>query len=226
MHLLRLISKKNLELSIEPARQNTKWFDEQLKSLRSSLEDAQARLTEFQQLKGIVALDERLDTETLRFKELSSQLVAAQAETYDVNSRQLGKNHPQFRRAVKREESIKESLAKQKIKLLDLKKQRDELMVLARDAENRQRTYDAAVQRYYQSSLESQFNLTNIAILTKAIEPIETIGPFWGRNMILSMFLGLLLGVGFAYLFELFDRRVRDESDLSDALGVPVLCSF
>ena len=78
----------NLELKIEPARQTTAFYDEQVKQLRDNLEKAQGKLSEYQQKKGLVASDERIDVETARLAELSSQLVAAQGQTYDSTSRQ------------------------------------------------------------------------------------------------------------------------------------------
>ena len=71
----------NLQMITNPARKSNTWFDAQLNSLRNSLEDAQSRLTDYQQKEGIVSSDERLDTENSRLKELSSQLVAAQQAT-------------------------------------------------------------------------------------------------------------------------------------------------
>jgi len=68
----------NLQMMIDPARKTEVWFNEQLKTLRARLEDAQSRLTNFQRQEGIVAKDERLDTETSRLQSLSSQLVATQ----------------------------------------------------------------------------------------------------------------------------------------------------
>ncbi len=78
----------NLELKLEPARQTTAFYDEQIKQLRDALEKAQTKLSEYQQKKGLIASDERIDVETGRLAELSSQLVAAQAQTYDSTSRQ------------------------------------------------------------------------------------------------------------------------------------------
>jgi chain length determinant protein EpsF len=78
----------NLELKVEPAKQTTAFYDEQIKQLRGTLEKAQAALSDYQQKKGLVASDERIDVETARLAELSSQLVAAQAQTYDTTSRQ------------------------------------------------------------------------------------------------------------------------------------------
>lgn len=78
----------NLELKVEPAKQTTAFYDDQIKQLRGTLEKAQAALSDYQQKKGLVASDERIDVETARLAELSSQLVAAQAQTYDTTSRQ------------------------------------------------------------------------------------------------------------------------------------------
>ena len=78
----------NLELKVEPAKQTTAFYDDQIKQLRGTLEKAQNALSDYQQKKGLVASDERIDVETARLAELSSQLVAAQAQTYDSTSRQ------------------------------------------------------------------------------------------------------------------------------------------
>lgn len=77
----------NLELKVEPARQNAAWFEEQTRSLRDKLEVAQNALSSHQQKTGIVATDERLDYETSKLNELSSQLTFVQGQTADSLSK-------------------------------------------------------------------------------------------------------------------------------------------
>ena len=278
----------NLELKVEPARQTSAWYDGKIKELRLALEQAQTRLTDYQREKGLFASDERLDVETSRLAEISSQLVMAQAQTFDSTSRQkqssdalpeimnspvvqglradiaraeskiaelaekVGKNHPQFQRseaelvslreklageirtatrgvsstakvAQQREGDLRGSLAAQKSRVLDLKQKRDELTVLVHDVENAQRTYDVALQRQNQTSLESQSNQTDVAILNPAMPPTEASSPKVMLNVILSVFLGSLLGIGLAFLMEMIDRRVRSSDDLITGLDIPVL---
>jgi uncharacterized protein involved in exopolysaccharide biosynthesis len=76
----------NLEMVINPARKSKVWFDEQLKSLRGRLEEAQAKLTAYQQQEGIVSSDERIDIETSQLRSLSDQLTAAQETTRNAES--------------------------------------------------------------------------------------------------------------------------------------------
>jgi polysaccharide biosynthesis transport protein len=78
----------NLQLKTEPARQAAAWFDQQIKGLRLDVERAQSKLSAYQKEHGIAFSDERLDMESTRLSDLSSQLVMAQAQTYDSTSRQ------------------------------------------------------------------------------------------------------------------------------------------
>lgn len=77
-----------VELKVEPAKQYARWFADQGKLQRENFEKAQARLSEFQQRRGIVAKDETLDTETHRLADLMTQLTALQAQTADASSKE------------------------------------------------------------------------------------------------------------------------------------------
>lgn len=212
-----------LELSMEPARRSAGWFDLQLTELRERLENAQSRLTGYQQEKGIIAIDERLDTETSRLAELSKSLIAAQANLVDVQNRQLGRNHPEYRRAVGRERSSSEAVARQKRRLLELKGQRDELGALVRELENEQRNYDATLQSYYQTRLESQFNQTRIAVLSPAVVPQRPVSPNVILNIASAIFLGMLLGIAMAIFGEILRPKIRTDEDVRNLMGVEVL---
>lgn len=75
--------KTSLELRTEPARRFSQWYDSQLQQLRNKLATARSSLSEFQKDKGIVAVDERLDVENERLRELTSMLVAAQGRSLE-----------------------------------------------------------------------------------------------------------------------------------------------
>jgi succinoglycan biosynthesis transport protein ExoP len=82
----------SLELRTSPARQSKDFFDANVKSSRAALETAQARLSAYQQQQGILVTSERLDIETARLNELSSQLVMMQSAVADSSSRQQAAN--------------------------------------------------------------------------------------------------------------------------------------
>jgi succinoglycan biosynthesis transport protein ExoP len=75
-----------LQLRTEPTREAAAWFDEQLKTLRAQVNQAQTKLSAYQKQKGVVAED-RIDHESTRLAELQTQLLAARNATYDAVSR-------------------------------------------------------------------------------------------------------------------------------------------
>ena len=51
----------------------------------------------------------------------------------------------------------------------------------------------------------------------------EQIAPTPKRNAMLGVAFGLLLGIAAAFIWEALDRRVRDETEVEAALGIPLL---
>lgn len=122
-----------------------------------------------------------------------------------------------------REAETRAALDAQRSKVLRLKALRDEAVTMQRSVEAAQRAYDQVMQRMNQSNLESQLNQTNISVLSPADEPTEHSSPKIILNILVSVFVGTLLGVTFAILRELTDRRVRTLDDLTSGLDIAVL---
>jgi succinoglycan biosynthesis transport protein ExoP len=283
--------KITVQLKTQPAKKASSYFNEQTKQLRDNLEAAQARLSKYQQEKGIVSLDNnRVDVELSRLNELSAQLVQAQTAAMEGNSRQAaagsalsspdvannaliqqmranlataegkfadtsqryGRNHPQYMAAQaelgkvraelnaalgtvsrsvganaqvmrQREAELREAVAQQKAKVLELNRSRDELGVMLKDLDSAQRAFDAASQRFSQTRIEAQSEQSDISLLNPAVAPTEPSGPRVLLNTLVGILAGTVLGVGLALLLELLNRPVRSPSDVKDMLGIPVL---
>jgi len=279
-----------VQLKVEPSQSAAGFLGLQTKARRDNLEQAQARLSKYQQEKGLTSGIEGLDVENARLNELSAQLVMAQSQAIEASSRQLGtrgnaaespdvafsplvqglrgdiarsetklaelsqrldKNHPLYKSAQaelvklksqlqeeirsttasvkgtasnqrQREAELRTQVAKQKVRVLQLNQARDQLTVLQRDVESAQRALEAVNQRFTQTSLEGQANQTDVAVLNPAIAPLRHSSPRVFLNVLLSIFLGGLLGIGAGLLAEAMDRRVRSREDISDAIDIPV----
>ncbi len=77
-----------VELRAEPAKRYTSFFDSRAAELRTALETAQSKLSEYQSKKGLLANEERFDVESARLSELSTQLVMLQALAAESGGRQ------------------------------------------------------------------------------------------------------------------------------------------
>ena len=96
-------------------------------------------------------------------------------------------------------------------------------MVLTRNVETAQRTYEAAMQRAVVSQVESRASQTNVALLSPAIAPRRPSQPKLALNIVLSVLVGTMLGIGLVVLMEMFDRRVRSPADLGNEWNVPLI---
>lgn len=181
------------------------------------------------QLKSDVGRGEaRLQELSLRLGDNHPQLMEAKASLTELRSRL----ESETRRVTggvgvtniinrQREAEVRASLEAQRTKVLRMKAVRDEGMVLMRDVENAQRTYDAVLARFNQASLESQTTQSNVNVLTQAVAPVFHSSPRVAVNALVAVFVGTLLGLALAVLLELRDRRVRGVDDVVTALGLP-----
>jgi succinoglycan biosynthesis transport protein ExoP len=94
----------------------------------------------------------------------------------------------------------------------------------ALSAKERAGTAGLALQDRAQSlSVLAELRNGNVQIAQSATVPTSPSSPKTTRNTALGAVLGLLLGLGIAFLFERFDRRIREPKDLEGVYGLPLL---
>lgn len=113
--------------------------------------------------------------------------------------------------------------AVQKQKVLDMKGKQTQLDILQRGIDNSQRNYDMVMQKWSDSVMQANSNMTNITVLQSASAPIKPSSPNIMFNMLISIFLGLFLSSTVNYILDMLDRRVRCTDDVETMLNVPIL---
>jgi len=182
---------------------------------------------------------------------LKAALSQAEAKRPDMATR-LGKNHPDYQAVegeitnlrnriaqesaniaaslgsttqvnLRRENDVRQALEAQKKRVLELKYQHDQAAMFQSDVTSAQRDMDEVSQRLAQSNLESLTQQTNVVQLSTAFAPMNPSSPKLVINLILAIFLGGVLGIGTAFAVEMRNRRVREDEDMLEILGVPLL---
>ncbi|MDN5934791.1 MAG: chain length determinant protein EpsF [Nitrosospira sp.] len=178
----------------------------------------------------IARLDAKLQERSINLGRNHPQTRSTQSQLASLRNK-LGSEIRQIQDSIgtayevgkQKEQELLEAMESQKKRVLELNRQRDQVSVLKRDVEAAQRTFEGVSQRSAQTRLESLSVQTNIAMLSPASIPIEPSRPRTLLNVLISIFLGTLLGVGVALMLELRNRRVRSVEDLFEVMDLPVL---
>jgi chain length determinant protein EpsF len=188
-----------------------------IQTLKVELARLQARESDLEQRLGSnhpQLLSVRAEAEQLKAKIASETTLAARAikKTSEVSNQ--------------REVQLQASLESQKNKVLQLKKQRDELSVLQRDVESQQRSYEQLRQRLVQTSLESQSGQSNIALLDPATVPRDPSSPRVLLVLMAACFFAPMLGAAAVMVAELVDPRLRSADDIEVMTGARLLATL
>ena len=63
----------------------------------------------------------------------------------------------------------------------------------------------------------------SVSIIDKAVPPAHPVKPNKKLNVLIAFAVGLMAAVGLAFLLEFLDNTVKDENDVEELLGLPVL---
>ncbi|MCM3670888.1 Wzz/FepE/Etk N-terminal domain-containing protein [Mesobacillus maritimus] len=77
----------------------------------------------------------------------------------------------------------------------------------------------------FSKEIESIMNVDNVSILSKAevVDGQSPVKPQPIMNIAIALVVGLMAGVGLAFLLEYFDNTVKNEQDVEKGLELPIL---
>ncbi|QDL53398.1 Wzz/FepE/Etk N-terminal domain-containing protein [Rhodoferax aquaticus] len=155
-----------------------------------------------------------------------------------------GKNHPRFKSILAERETMSQRIDReaqlaldaflqeskrydsqaralagdvnaQQQSMLSMKKHRDVLASYQRQLDSVQKIYNSAIQKYDELLIASTVNTPSLTVLRWASAPITHSKPNLRLNLVLSVPVGLLVGLGLVFLTEVARRRVRHIDDLA-----------
>lgn len=185
-----------------------------VQQLRVQIAEQEAKLQELSQSVG---------PNHPRYQELDAQLAEMRQQLTEQSRVVGGGLKSVAANSAVRQASLQRSWQAQKARVLELKSQRSRLDLLQRELENAKKTYDFALDRMTQQTLESRSDYANVSILRLASEPYAASWPKPGLNLLVASLLGLVLGVGMALLLELITPRVRTPIELANLFAAPVV---
>jgi polysaccharide biosynthesis transport protein len=125
------------------------------------------------------------------------------------------------------EQKLAAAVEEQRTKVLGVRKLQDEGTKYVLELESAQSVYKRALDGYDQIMFATGEHYTNVDFISRAVPAMKAIKPNKIKLVILGALVGLFIGLGAPFIYELiFDRRVRCRDDFERGFGVPVLSEF
>ena len=128
---------------------------------------------------------------------------------------------------VKEEMNLDLSISELNSKISVASEQDSQVVNITVEDESAKKAADIAnkTAEVFQREIVDIMNIDNVTILSKASigESPTPIKPQPLMNIAIALVVGLMLGVGLAFLLEYLDHTIKSEQDIEKLLGMPVL---
>ncbi len=107
--------------------------------------------------------------------------------------------------------------------VLQLQDQSIRYNILKREVDTNREIYNGLLQRMKEVGVAAGVGTNNVSVVERAETPLFPFKPDLVRNAALALFLGLMLGVGLAFLIEHFDDSIRFPDEIERFTGASLM---
>ncbi len=120
-------------------------------------------------------------------------------------------------------DALNQLITKYQKQLKTLPEKEVQLAELTRRASVARDVYSMLLNKLQETKIAEAGKVSDAKIVDPAIPPEKPIKPKPRRDLVLALIFGLFLGVGLAFVVEVFDDTVKTHDDIESLLGIPVL---
>ncbi len=128
-----------------------------------------------------------------------------------------------FRTTVVKEENARRLFEKAKAEAESQNDKSIHYNILKRDVESNRGIYDGLLQRLKEAGVSAGLRSSNIQLIDPAKAPFVALFPKTGQNVSLGVIIGLMIGLGAAFLREYLDNTVKTPDDVEQYAHLPNL---
>lgn len=129
----------------------------------------------------------------------------------------------QYHQIEAREVLLQRDLDRQELQADNMAQKLVEYNMLKHDAESNKELYDGLLQKLKEAGISAGLRTSNIRIVDPALVPSVPARPQKARNILLAFLIGLVGGVGLAFVREYLDNTVKSPDDVQSLTGLPCL---
>ncbi len=158
-----------------------------------------------------------------KVQELTQQMEAVQEDIKSEITRLALKYQKDYLAALGREKLLRASLENQKTEENQLNESAIEYSLLKRDVESNRQLYEGLLQKLKEAGVMTGLRSSNVRIVDPASPPTAPASPNIPRNLAVSLALGLVGGLSFAFILESRDNSVQSLEQVRMITSLPSL---
>ncbi|HYW91953.1 MAG TPA: polysaccharide biosynthesis tyrosine autokinase [Gammaproteobacteria bacterium] len=213
--------RQNVQRHSEQAADSLKFLNQQLPKLKDQMNTAEQKLASYRSQHRAVDLTAETKNLLDQIVNVEDQINTAQLKRAKM-SEEYNPQHPQMKalaNEIAKLKGMKQSL-EQKVKGLPNTQQ--QMLSLERDEQVNTTLYTDLLNKAQELQIQKAGTTGNVRIVDHAVKPDLPSGPNRKSAVLLSLFLGLLAGVGLVFGRETLRRGITNPEDLEKRIGVPV----
>jgi succinoglycan biosynthesis transport protein ExoP len=157
---------------------------------------------------------------------LKAEMETAKKALEDETQALIKRAYSDFQAALKKEQALADVFNRQKREAFQLNSNAIQYNSLQIQIQNQKNLLESLMKRKSETDVSSRLKglrTSNIWIVDRAEIPPNPSSPKKARNMLLGLMIGLLGGLGVAFVHERLDNTVKTADDLKAYSGLPVL---
>ncbi|MBK5914530.1 polysaccharide biosynthesis tyrosine autokinase [Rhodocyclus purpureus] len=219
-----LYVRQNTERSAAEAEKALSFLNTQLPQLRRELEASEDKFNEFRKQKGIFDLDSEASSTLGEGVNLRVKLFELQQKRKELGERFTGQ-HPAVLALDEQIKDLNARIGGLEGKAKSLPAVQQDLLRLTRDVKVNNELYTSLLDSFQQLRLVKEGKVGNVRVIDVAVVPEAPFKPDRGRMVALWGGLGLLAGLGLAFLRHRLRPGIRTADEIERELGLNVFAT-
>ncbi len=155
--------------------------------------------------------------------QLNNQLKETEHQLQSEINKSVDHLRGQYMASLQRENLLRDSFERQKQEANKLNESAIEYSLLKRDVDSNRTLYEGLLEKLKEAGVTAGLRSNNFRILSAARVPASPVEPDIPRNLSFALVLGMITGVGLAFLLENMDNTVRTPEQAQALSALPSL---